>query len=285
MKRASLFVCALWSTACGASSAVDASAAVDASSSAPDARAEDAAAPEPDAGLADAAAREDGAAGEDAAVPRADAGPSRPDAAVPAPGFGVIGGPCGVLDDALTSTAGALYVNRIDFGADPYDAADYGRLSEGGREIIDDGNAGGSSLYSEVFSFELLHRCEGARLLKTETEIVYTPPQGRITDLLVEIDGLPIGVSVTRAVAFPFDQPYPPARALALLEDKLSGIVESTGHVDPTNAWRKQILYVIAYAEGHVAVLEAALQQVDAAVRADTIVMITVTDGDDDFLY
>ncbi len=229
----------------------------------------------PDASAADA--QVDGGAPADGGT--ADAG------SVPTPGFGAIRGPCGVLDRALTSTAPALFVNHIDFGTDPYDAADYPRLSEGGREMIDDGNAGGSSLYSEVFSFELLHRCEGARLLKTETEILYDPPQGRITDVLVEIDGLKIGVSVTRAVAFPFDNPYPPERARTLMTEKLSGILESTAHVAPADAWRKQILYVIAYAEGHVAVLEAALAAIDPAVRADTVVMITVSDGDDRFIY
>lgn len=276
----------LLSAACGSTS----SPAVGADAAAPDsAGALDADAPDArggDATIADVAVSPDASAADaqlDGGTP-ADVG--APDAgSVPTPGFGTIRGACGVLDEALTSTAPALFVNHIDFGTDPYDAADYPRLSEGGREMIDDGNAGGSSLYSEVFSFELLHRCEGARLLKTETEILYDPPQGRITDVLVEIDGLKIGVSVTRAVAFPFDDPYPPERARTLMAEKLSGILESTAHVAPADAWRKQILYVIAYAEGHVAVLEAALATIDPAVRADTVVMITVSDGDDRFLY
>lgn len=275
----------LLSAACGtgapspasADAAADAralDAAPDAAIGAPDAAATDALVD--DATVADDATAD---AGTPADATATDAG------GVPTPGFGEIRGPCGVLDEALTSTSPALFVNHIDFGTDPYDAADYARLSEGGREIIDDGNAGGSSLYSEVFSYELLYRCEGARLLKTETEILYDPPQGRITDVLVEIDGLKIGVSVTRAVAFPFDDPYPPERARTLMAEKLSGILESTGHVAPADAWRKQILYVIAYAEGHVAVLEDALASLDPAVRADTVVMITVSDGDDRFLY
>jgi len=210
----------------------------------------------------------------------------QPDAAVVIPaGFGLISGPCGVLTRALTATTPATFTNHIDFAADPYDAADYPLLTEGGREIIDDGNAGGSSLLSEVFAFELLHRCERAELLKTETEIHYAPPQGRITDLLVAIDGTKIGVSVTRAVAFPFDMPYPPDRARTLMTEKLSGILESTGHVAPDDAWRRQILYILAYAEPHVAVLEAALATIDPQIRADTIVMITVSDGDDAFIY
>ena len=282
----------LLSSACGTSSppvaaadaTADATVALDATTL--DASPEDAASADAaDAGSIDDAGRADATTDAGSAdAGSADAG-SADAGSVPTPGFGAISGPCGVLDEALTSTSPATFVNHIDFGADPYDAADYARLSEGGREMIDDGNAGGSSLYSEVFSYELLHRCEGARLLKTETEILYDPPQGRITDILVEIDGLKIGVSVTRAVAFPFDDPYPPERARTLMEEKLSGILESTGHVAPADAWRKQILYVIAYGEGHVAVLEAALAAVDPAVRADTVVMITVSDGDDRFIY
>ena len=40
----------------------------------------------------------------------------------------------------------------------------------------DDGNAGGSSLLSEVFAYEVLHRCEGATLLKTETDAIPRTP-------------------------------------------------------------------------------------------------------------
>lgn len=226
---------------------------------------------------ADAEVFADATAQEDATV-TADAGG-------PAPGFGAISGTCGVLDDELTAASGAYFVNHIDFGTDGYGIDDYDRLTAGGREIIDDGNAGGSSIMSEVFSYEMLYRCEQAILLKTETEVLYTDPMSKLTDLLVEIDGMKIGVSVTRAVAFPFDDPYPPERALSLLNDKLADILISSQNVDPADRWVKQILYVIAYAEGHATVLEDALLMVDPAVRADTVVMVTVSDGEDAFIY
>lgn len=38
---------------------------------------------------------------------------------------------------------------------------------------------------------------EEATLLKTETEVLYPDPAGKITDLLVEIDEQGVGVSVT----------------------------------------------------------------------------------------
>ncbi|MGM0555335.1 MAG: hypothetical protein ACQEVA_03055, partial [Myxococcota bacterium] len=203
----------------------------------------------------------------------------------PLEGFGDISGTCAVLDDELDSEQPSYFENAIDFGNDPYDESDKPLLTAGGMEIIDDGNAGGSSLYSEVFAYEVLYRCELAELLKTETEVAYQDPQGKITDLLVDIDGLKIGVSVTRAVAFPFDDPYTVQQATDLLTDKLSDVLSSSQNVAPEDAWEKQILHVIAYAPGHEDSIEAAFGQLDASIKADTILWVTVSNGSDDFLY
>lgn len=204
---------------------------------------------------------------------------------VPLDGFGALSGACGVLGSEVASSGPSFFVNTLDFGTDPYDDADEGLLTEGGREILADGNAGGSSLLSEVFAYEVLARCEGAALRKTELEVEYLDPQGKITDLVVELAGEQVGVSVTRAVTFPRDQPYAPSDALELLEKKLSGIQASSANVAPEDAWRKQVLSIIAYAPAHAVVLEQALLQVAAALRDDTIVYVTVSEGDDEFLY
>jgi hypothetical protein len=216
-------------------------------------------------------------AGADAA---SDAGRGRP-----LPGFGAISGPCDVLDTELTASTPAFFANHIDFGSDPYDDADYALLSVGGREMIDDGNAGGSSLLSEVFSYELLARCEGAALLKTETEIAYDDPGSKITDLLVDMDGLRIGVSVTRAYAYPPGSGYTTERGRALLEKKLGDILESSANVSAGDAWVKQVLYIMAFNDQHLAAVEEALGAIDGALKSDTVVMVSVSDGDDAFLY
>ena len=49
-------------------------------------------------------------------------------------------------------------------------------------------NLSGTSLYSELFASEMPHRCDGAKLLKTESKIVYAT-MSKMMDLLVEIDG------------------------------------------------------------------------------------------------
>ncbi len=204
----------------------------------------------------------------------------------PTPGFGTLSGSCGVLDTEILDPGPSLVGdNHLDFALDPYDPADFGLLSGGGQKIITDGNAGGSSLLSEVFAYEVLYRCEDALLLKTENEVVYTNPAGKITDLLVEIDGEILGVSVTRAIAFPFSDPYPVATAQALLEQKLQGVLDSTANVSAGDTWTKQILHVIAYGPGHADSIVQAFDLVSPTLKADTIVYVTVTDGDDAPLY
>ncbi len=201
-------------------------------------------------------------------------------------GFGTITGDCGLIDGALLSqTTPTLIENAIDFADDPYDESDYEDLTEGGQEILDDGNAGGSSILSEVFAYEVLHRCEGATLLKTEMEVVYNDPAGKLTDLLVDFDGTKVGVSVTRAVGYPRDDPYTEDAAKNILEQKLQGVLDSTANVSAEDAWSKQILHIIAYADQHADSLAAAYATVDAALKSNTLVLVTVSHGDDEFLY
>jgi hypothetical protein len=219
--------------------------------------------------------------GPDAAGPDAAAAPD----AGPLAGFGTLSGACGVLEPPeLTGDAPTLHRDAIDFAV-AYDETHLAELSAGGQEIIHDGNAGGSSLLSEVFAYEVLHRCERAALLKTENEVLYDDPLSKKTDLLVEIDGLKIGVSVTRAYVFPPTQPYTVAAARDLLEGKLADILSSSASVAAQDRWEKQILLVVAYAPGHADSIETAYATVDGALQADTILWVTVTDGMDAFIY
>jgi hypothetical protein len=229
-----------------------------------------------DAPAPDAAGDPDGAADADLA----DAAPT-----VPLPGFGDITGSCGILGEAeLTGADPSQFYGEITF-ADRYDdPEDRPYLTPGGVEMILDGNAGGSSVYSEVFAYELLARCELAELLKTETEIVYDV-EGKKTDLLVAIDGHKIGVSVTRAVTYPFDTPYTLDDATHLIERKLDDILLSTANVSDEDRWEKQILAVLAYDQQHADTVAAAYAGLDDETRADTILLVTVTSGDDLFVY
>lgn len=198
-------------------------------------------------------------------------------------GLGVISGECGLIDAMeLDSPSAFTFDNSIDFFRLGFD---YDLLTPGGQQVFDAGNLGGSSLHSEVISFEVLARCEGATLLATEGEIQYTDPMGTKTDLLVELDGRVVGVSVTRAVGFPFDAPYTELQAASLLTGKLEDILASTANVAPRDAWVKQILHVIAYADMHAQSIAAAYATLPPEITADTILLVTVTNGNDAFVY
>lgn len=208
---------------------------------------------------------------------------------MPLPGFGQLTGECGVLDEEeLLSPLPYLFVNQIDFGETPY-AGNLDVLSPGAQEVFTDGNAGGSSALSETFSFDVLYRCELATLVKTETEVLYTTP-GKMTDILVEVDGVKIGVSVTRAFVMNCSTPYTLASAKSLLDKKLKGIQASSALVAPEDAWQKQILHMLTCGPEHLALVKQAWDELVASpdattVVGDTILIITVTEGDDGFIY
>lgn len=201
----------------------------------------------------------------------------------PHDGYGVLSGVCGEIDLVdIDSPNPELLSNEIDFTARP--AFEVTALSAGGQEMYAAGNLGGSSLYSEIFAYEVLYRCDDAVFLKGEGEIVYAI-QGKKTDLLVEIDGKKVGVSVVRAMSFPEGAPYPVSQALSVLEGKLDDILQSSMNVAPQDAWEKQILGVIAQTPAHAQAIVDAYAMLDAETKADTIVVVTVTEGVDQFVY
>lgn len=201
----------------------------------------------------------------------------------PLEGYGALSGTCGDIDlDDILSPDPEIVPNALDFSARP--AFDVSLLSPGGQEMYADGNLGGSSLYSEIFAYEVLYRCEDAAFLKSEGEIVYAT-EGKKTDLLVAIDGEKVGVSVVRAMSFPKGNPYPVMQAYSVLEGKLADIQQSSANVDPQDAWKKQILAVVAQTPEHADAIQQAYAMVDPGTKADTIVVVTVTEGNDDFIY
>lgn len=202
-----------------------------------------------------------------------------------ATGFGSITGQCGVVTDTvLDAMMPAWFEGELTFGDRYDDPVDRPRLTPGGLEIILDGNAGGSSLYSEVFAYEWLARCEGATLLKTETEIVYDI-DGKKADLLVELRGRKIGVSVVRAVTFPFGNPYTMDAATTIIRRKLDDLALATTQVSAADLWSEQAVAALAYDLQHAQVLMDAWDALTPQTRRETILVVAVTSGDDLFIY
>jgi len=195
--------------------------------------------------------------------------------------WGEISGSCGDLGGALALGSPALLRNSIDFGTIGFDEAAAGAEA---LELIADGNLGGSSIHSEAVAMEVLDRCEGADLLLTEAEIQYTDPGGKKTDIYVDIDGIAVGISVTRAFHYPPEEGYTVAEGEALLEDKLADVLLSEANAAAANPWTHSVLSVIAWDSAAGDAIEAAWASV-TEVQDDTILLLTVTEGEDDFVY
>ncbi|MDP1916788.1 MAG: hypothetical protein Q8L14_11100 [Myxococcales bacterium] len=202
-------------------------------------------------------------------------------------GHGRIIGECLRVPPELGRPTPSYLEVRLDFGMDQFDdPAERPRLTQGAQTMLATPNAGGSSGMSEAFAFEVLALCEGASLVKTETQITYVPPTSKKTDILVSIAGQQVGVSVTRAVSFPPDAGYAltPAR-IAFVEGKLDDIIVSSMNVQPPDRWVKQLLVVMAQGDEHAATLRAAWEAIDATSKADTVLYVVVTDGLDGPIY
>ncbi|ESP02662.1 hypothetical protein LOTGIDRAFT_138071, partial [Lottia gigantea] len=142
-------------------------------------------------------------------------------------------------------------------------------------------NAGGNSVNSEVLSFELLGRCFGARLVKTEMEVSYFPQGGSITDYVTEIGGTVLGVSVTRAMKYFGD--YTEEDAHHLLMKKLRGVNQSSRNT--CESWTKQILHVWT-TSAHVTDVITRVYDSDIPedLKSNTLVLVS-TAAESDFIF
>lgn len=198
-------------------------------------------------------------------------------------GLGQVTCVCNELDDAeWGADAPFIFHNKVDFGLTGWDLS---QLTAGGKQIWDDGNLGGSSIESEITAYEMLARCDQASLILSESKIDYIDEGGKKTDILMSIDGRNIGVSVVRAYHYPPGDPYTEAEATAILTKKLSDIPYSQKNAKPYNSWERSMLAVIAYDQQHADTIASAWNKLDASLRWNVIVVVTVTDGDDSVIY
>jgi hypothetical protein len=147
------------------------------------------------------------------------------------------------------------------------------RLSPPGKRMFDTPNAGGSSLWSEVISYELLNGLYGATLVRTEMEILYGC-HSKITDYSVRMFGHHFGVSVTRAMKY--RGIFCEEDGFSLLRKKLNGVIKSTSGVIREHRWEKQILHVWAECDYVADVLRRAYMALEDEYKANTLVLCTV---------
>lgn len=154
-------------------------------------------------------------------------------------------------------------------------------LSDQAKKLKDVPNAGGSSVISEVMSYELLKRCFGAHLIKTEMEVSYFPEGGSITDYMCQLFGTTLGVSVTRAMKYKGD--YTIEDAEKLLYKKLIGIIQATANT--MEDWSKQILHIWATSNDVANTVTKAFETVPQTVRTNTVVIVTVANNSPEIFY
>lgn len=152
-------------------------------------------------------------------------------------------------------------------------------LSTGAKRMRTCPNAGGSSEKSEILSFELLQRCFGADLQKTELEVQYFPEGGSITDYTCEMFSTKLGVSVTRAMKYHGD--FTVEDAERLLNKKLNGVLKSTKNT--MERWSKQILHVWAASLAVSVLIAEAYNQITKDLKSNTVVLVTVTENNEVF--
>lgn len=90
---------------------------------------------------------------------------------------------------------------------------------------------------------------------------------------------------MTRAFAYPLGNPYTVDAATTLIKRKLTDIQTSSADVSAADKWDKQILAVEAWDDAAADSVTQAWTALDAATKADTLVVLTVTNGADTFIY
>jgi hypothetical protein len=207
---------------------------------------------------------------------------SVPDTAEPSQGtetaWGLITGACGEVAAAVQ--AGDAGVWQTTYTFDDAESFDAEGLSGQTLKRYEEPNAGGSSRCTEVMSMQLLMDCEGASVLKTETEMVYDT-EGKIADYLAEVGGVTTGVSVTRAYKGPAIDVYTLEDATDLLEKKLDGIQQARTNVSAADAWDASLVHVWTLHPAWAETVVTAWEALDAALKADIVIVITVEVGSD----
>ena len=152
-------------------------------------------------------------------------------------------------------------------------------LSSGALRMACIPNAGRSSERSEVLSFELLQRCFGASLQKTEMEVSYFPHGGSITDYTCTLFGAKLGISVTRAMKYHGE--FTIGDAKQLLIKKLNGV--NCSSQNSLEEWTKQILHVWATSSRVAVTIARAYKRVPTQLKSNTVVLVTIATNTDIF--
>jgi hypothetical protein len=122
----------------------------------------------------------------------------------------------------------------------PFDKINFSPTPQRSMEIQ---NAGGSSEISEALSMYYMEHQFGATGFIPEKEVDYWI-EYKMCDYIMRLQRANIGVSVTRAVSYPFSHEFTAQQATALLNKKLNGLIIARNAVNLRHQFFKSILHI-----------------------------------------
>ena len=156
-------------------------------------------------------------------------------------------------------------------------------LSFDAQQVNNDDNSGGSSIYADAISMEILNKL-GFSLFSTESEIEYTA-SGAQFKMIVTKDGNYFGVSTARAMGFPDIEYYSITLANNLIDKKLAEIAQAENNLSLTNTIYSSILIVLACNTEISNMLETSWIFKDETIKENSKLIVVATAGDDTFIY
>ncbi|XP_024364790.1 uncharacterized protein [Physcomitrium patens] len=141
-------------------------------------------------------------------------------------------------------------------------------------------NAGGSSTISESLSVEYFARRFRAQDIVSEMEVEYWSSNWKKVDYICTLYGQRVGVSVSRAMAFPDPKAFSPEMAHRLLHKKLYGLVVARDGVTKRHSFSKSILHVWCETQRTAEIMRTVSTDVrkDLNISDSIIMVLTVAD-------
>jgi hypothetical protein len=122
-------------------------------------------------------------------------------------------------------------------------------MGDEAQKILREPNAGGASVVSEALSAEYMARRFGARDIVTEMAIQYWFPNWKKIDYIATFFGGRVGISVTRAMGYPYATDFAMEDAIRLCEKKLNGLVIAKSGISPGCRYERSILHCFCQTE------------------------------------
>lgn len=137
-------------------------------------------------------------------------------------------------------------------------------------------NAGGASEISEALSMQYMENVFNATGFVPEKEVDYWI-EYKMCDYIMRVNDQNIGVSVTRAVTYPFDNEFTYEHAVRLLDKKLYGLIVAQESVNIKHQFFKSILHIWCYSAmsaQNIKKAHAELKLKDTSLTYDNIYVI-----------